>query len=293
MDKNEILVQLKELGMTQGDVVFIAADLMRVGYFNKNREQTLADWMEVLLNAVGEEGTLVIPAFTKFFYFFNKDQSTIFHSTAETTSGALSSAFQKKHNVKRSKHPTNSCFAIGKMANYILDGHDEKSTSYTPFMRVVELKGKNLMIGAFADDRLSPMAMHCAQESLGLTRQHSAAGFIQSYYITSTGKKELFTRRDIGGCTAGGFKTLGHHILADAIKLGRVGAATSAYIDCQKSYEIFLKILTEEPKLLKCKDKTCSTCYGSPIFKHPIFWMKKLLSKLFQVVKRLVFKSAI
>jgi aminoglycoside 3-N-acetyltransferase len=280
LDQQKIKIQLRQLGLIEGDVIFIAADLMRVGYFNKNRDQTLDDWMKILLEVVGRDGTLVIPAFTKFFYRFKKDKNIIFDSTSETTSGALSAAFQKNPNVLRSKHPTNSCFAIGKMANYIVDGHDEKSTSYTPFMRVVELQGKNLMIGALSDERLSPMTIHCAQEYLGITKQHCLAGLLQTYYTTPARTTELFTRWDIGGCTAGGFKTLGHHIIGDAMSLGKVGNATAAYIDCKKSFEIFVKILREEPNLLRCKDKTCTTCYGSPIKKHPIFWLKKVLTKL-------------
>jgi hypothetical protein len=274
--KEQLIRQIKDLGIVHGDVVFIAADLLRVGYFSRNRKETFCAWLSILQEVVGIEGTLVIPAHTQSFFFFRKDRSCVFDNNAPTTSGALSAAFQLHPGVMRSSHPTNSCFAIGRYAEFILKEHDENASSYLPFMRVVDLGGKNLMIGAFADQRLAPMAMHCAQESLGLTRHHWAAGRLQSYYYSTAGKLSLFTRQDVGGCSAGGYRTIGDHILMGALNFGYVGNALSACIDSKKSYQIFLKIFKNNPNLVKCDDMSCPDCYGSPIYRHPIFWGRKL-----------------
>ncbi len=132
------------------------------------------------------------------------------------------------------------------------------------------------MIGAFADKRLAPMAMHCAQEFLGITKRKWSVGLSQSYYFNEIGERKLFTRRAVGGCTAGGFKSLGHHILGGAISFGYVGKGLSAYIDCQKSMEIFLEIFTKNPHLLRCDNSMCRDCFGSPIHMHPFFWAKTI-----------------
>ena len=42
--------------------------------------------------------------------------------------------------------------------------------SYTPFKRIIELGGKNLMLGTINDDN-APMVMHYCQEQLGITKK--------------------------------------------------------------------------------------------------------------------------
>lgn len=279
--KLELVSEIKSLGVETGDVVFLAADLMRVGYFNVNRQRTLSDWVEILMESVGPEGTLIIPSYTESFFIWKKNKNIVFDEFCQTTSGSLSVAFQNYPGVKRSKHPTNSCFAIGRYADYILDGHDESASSYYPYSKIINMGGKNLMIGTFYDTRLSPMAIHSAQEAIGLLKKNWASGLLQSYFVDLHQVTRLFTRFDIGGCTAGGYKTIGHHLIAGAINFGKVGKSNAALIDCSKSFDIFLNILKNEPKFLRCCNKYCPDCYGSPVSMHPIFWCKFLLRRIY------------
>jgi hypothetical protein len=175
-------------------------------------------------------------------------------------------------------HPTNSCIAIGPQAEFILSGHDERAKSYLPYHRVISLGGKNLMLGCFADRALAPMALHAAQEELGITGRNWRAGLTQSFYECVDGDIKLFTRMDCGGCTAFGYKTIGHHFIKNAIEVGPIGKGLSACIDCRKSLEIFRDIYINNPFFLKCDDKRCRDCWGSPIFHHPAFWAKEIMS---------------
>lgn len=280
ISKSQIEAEIKALGVKEGDTLFLAADLLRVGYFSDSKEATLREWVEILIKVVGEEGTLVVPAYTKSFPFFSKENDVIFSEAAPTTSGSLSQAFQAYPGVIRSKHPTNSCFAIGRHSKYILDGHDERSPSYLPYRKVVELQGKNLMLGTVEDPTLAPMAMHCAQESLGLTKKHWLAGILQSYYKDQAGNVRLFTRKDAGGCSGGGHNLLGRHIVERAITFGKVGRSLSACIDCEKSFKIYERTLQKSPAMVKCGNTSyCACCYGSPIYMHPFFWIRKIVTK--------------
>jgi aminoglycoside 3-N-acetyltransferase len=284
--RDQIISEIKALGIKEGDILFLSANLLKVGYFSIDRQTTLYDWVKMLIEIVGENGTLVIPAYTNSFSIFNKRSDVIFSNDAVTTSGSLSYAFQMYPGVLRSKHPTNSCFAIGRYAKFILDGHDENSSSYLPYLKVVLLKGKNLLLGTVDDESLSPMGMHCAQESLGLTKKHWLAGILQTYYYDDSDNIKLFTRKDVGGCAAGGHKTLGYHIFQKAIVFGRVGRSLSACIDCEKSFKIFKETLSKNPFSIKCDNKKkCACCYGSPVYRHPIFWVRKLLNKLLDIVR--------
>lgn len=274
----QLKTDLQRLGLKSGDTVFIAADLLRVGFFCTNREKTLTDWVNLLIDIVGDEGTLVIPAYTATFRRFKSNSSVFFTPDAPTTSGALSAAFARNPNCIRSQHPTNSCFAIGKNAKKILEGHNEASLSYYPYGKVIELGGKNLMIGAFAEKKLAPMAMHYAQETLGITKKNWSVGFYQTYYTNSENITKIYTRKDVGGCTCGGFQSYGHHIVNQAIRFGNVGKSLSAYIDTGKSYKIFLDLLNANRNILKCENMNCPCCYGSPIYRHPLFWFQKFVS---------------
>tara|TARA_B110000003_G_C16637174_1_gene528850 strand:+ start:475 stop:1347 length:873 start_codon:yes stop_codon:yes gene_type:complete len=274
-----IRADIFELGVRKGDVVFIAADLMRVGYHAGSREKTLAFWLDTLLDIVGPEGTLIIPSYTKSFPRWRKDPECVFSFGSRSTSGALSEAFSSHPAVLRSRHPTNSCFGIGPAAQSILKDHDENASSYLPYQKIISMGGKNLMLGAVADEKLAPMAIHAAQEYLGITRKNWQSGLIQSFYINPQNKIKLFTRYDVGGCTSFGYKTIGHHLVSRAINIVKVGRSWSAYIDCRKSFELVCDIYKKQHHLLKCDNPKCRDCFGSPPLRHPVFWGKEVLLK--------------
>ena len=273
---------LAELGINSGDVIFIAADIMRLGYFNGNRQKTLDDIVGVLISLVGSEGTLVIPAYTDTFYKFRKKPEIVFNESVNSNSGNLANHLLNYTGALRSKHPTNSLVAIGRQAEFILSDHDEKSLSYTPLFKIIELGGKNLMLACFDKFSLAPMALHAAQEKLGYSVNHWQSGLIQSYYFKN-GKKLLFTRMDIGGCVSGSHKFLGYHFMMDAIKILKFGSVTSALIDTNKSYDIFVSILKKNPEILKCDDTSCHDCYGSKIYnprKFVYHWLCFIFRKI-------------
>ena len=51
--KQAIIAQIRDLGLERGDTVFVSSDLLRVGYFNKNQETTLRDWVDIFEELLG------------------------------------------------------------------------------------------------------------------------------------------------------------------------------------------------------------------------------------------------
>lgn len=258
--------EIKNLGVKKGDILFLSADLLRVGYYNKSSEQTLKDWVNILIDAVGEDGTLIIPANTNTFPRFIKDKNLIFRKETPPDCGSLSLAFFKYANVIRSRHPTNSCFGLGKYAEEILTGHDEYSGAYSIYGKIIEHGGKNLMLGTASDKKNCPMPFHYVQELLGHTSSHPSSNFRQCYFEDLEGNLKLFKRKDVGGCTSGGFNTYGRHIAAGAIKFGNVGKSVSALVDTNKSFEVLMNIFTTRPSLIQCDNKNCVSCYGRFVY---------------------------
>lgn len=266
INKEQLVESIHNLGVKNGDVLFLSADLMRVGYFNKNIDTTMKDWVEILKKVVGEEGTLIIPANTASFYRFNKNKDIVFKPDTPPNSGSLSMAFYLYADVIRSSHPTNSCFGIGPSAQYILGEHNENSLAYSIYGKIIELGGKNLMLGTVEDNRNSPMPFHFCQEVLGHTLSHPSSGLLQSYFFDKNKRKKLFTRKDVGGCTRGAINTFGEHIARKAIKFGQVGKSVSALVDTQKSNTLLMKIFNDRPSLIRCNDKNCISCYGRFVY---------------------------
>lgn len=65
--KQDIIAQIRDLGFERGDTVFVSSDLLRVGYFNKNQETTLRDWLDIFEELRGDEGTIVVPTYSPSF----------------------------------------------------------------------------------------------------------------------------------------------------------------------------------------------------------------------------------
>jgi len=291
LTKESLIIELRSLGVNEGDVLFLSADLMRVGYFNKNSENTLKDWVEILLTVVGNEGTLIIPANTNTFSRFNKNKDIVFTPDTPPNCGSLSTAFFQYAKCLRSKHPTNSCFGIGPKAKEILEGHDESSLSYSIYGRIIELNGKNLMLGTVEDNKNSPMPFHYCQELLGHTKKHPLVNLQQTYFIDSDGNKKLYTRKDIGGCTAGAINTFGEHIARKAIRFGTVGKSLSAVVDTQRSKDLLMGIFKERAHLIRCNNTKCLSCYGryiyngSGVFKFYLMYFPYFVKKIIVGVK--------
>jgi aminoglycoside 3-N-acetyltransferase len=282
-----ILDQLVALGVRQGDVLFVTADLMQVGLFFKSRKETMRAWVDLLSCAVGTEGTIIVAAYTPVFFRFKKDARVVFTPQVASTSGALSNALLRDPRSKRSRHPTNSCIAIGRDAEEILTGHDHNSQTYSVLGEIVRRGGKHLMLGTL-DRKNAPLAFHYAQELLGITRFEPTVGIFQSYYLDEYGQQQLFTKWNTGGCSSGGYKLLGPLIVDDAISLGRVGQCQAALIDAKKSTTIAYSILSADRSALICDNLLCLSCRGRWTvsgLKTPVIYFKIIFIKLFKIIK--------
>lgn len=162
LSKDTILKDIKNIGVQVGDIIFVNANIVSVGFIYKNGNETLKKWIEILLEAVGDEGTIVMAAYTKFFLKFKKNNNIVFDTYTKTTSGALAQAFLNDDRAVRSTHPTNSYVGLGKHATEILNAHTPHSKSYSVMDEINKRDGKYLMIGTL-DSENCPINMHYAQ----------------------------------------------------------------------------------------------------------------------------------
>lgn len=285
--KESIIEELYRLGVKSGDVLLITADLFNVGYFNKSKSQTVADWLEIFNKVVGENGCFIANANTKTFFRFKKNPSIVFERFAKTDVGALASAMVKIEDAVRSTHPTHSYIGLGHNVEKFLKNHTENSSSYEVIGNILEAGGKYLMIGTL-DKKNAPQATHYVQEVLGITKHSPYKWLFQTYYKDEAGNLKIYTKKDYGGCSAGAYKLYGPLIVDNAIEIGRVGNTYGGLMDSAKSFDVIKGVLTKNRKAILCDDKNCTQCYGNYYYntwRVIPFYIKKIFSLLFTDMK--------
>lgn len=144
----DMVAQLKALGIQSGDAVLVHSSLSRIGHLAEG-PKTL---VEALIEAVGEEGTVLMPTSPNNVYQLNYIRNTPFFDVKNSPSktGAITEFFRTYPGTIRSLHPTEPVSAYGKNAEYFVKDHFNQITPYTdqsPFYRVSEQGGKILYVG--------------------------------------------------------------------------------------------------------------------------------------------------
>lgn len=272
---------LNNLDIQKGDTVLIRADLAAIGKLaSKNRQ----DYINFMLEAVGEEGTIVGLSFTSGF-FIKKNKNIVFDGTNKSYTGAFANEMLKHSRSIRSTHPTNSYVAIGKNAKYILDGHDENSGAYEPIRKIVELGGKMVLIGCV---KSSPgfTTTHLAEVDLGLHKRIIFPSLNMVYYRKDNEIK-LFKRKDMGSCSSTFYRFYGYYVKNELLTQGYVGNAYSIAIDAKKAFELDLEILKNNPKITICDNDNCILCRArrwDNLKDMPMYVIKFIIPKIFKKV---------
>jgi aminoglycoside 3-N-acetyltransferase len=148
VSRRQITDDLKALGIKQGDVLLVHSSLSRVG-FVKGSADTVID---ALLDVLGEEGTLVMPAFSfRLGMQDDLESGPPFDVNASPSyMGKITEVFRQRQGVRRSLHPTHSVCALGPKAEHLIKGHETSTTPFGangPFPKLVELHAKILCLG--------------------------------------------------------------------------------------------------------------------------------------------------
>lgn len=138
---------LLHLGVRPGGVLLVHASLRSLGLpeGDPNRAEIA---IRGLLEALGEEGTLLMPALS---YASVSARQPVF-DVLRTPScvGALPEAFRVRKGTLRSVHPTHSVSGVGLRAAELLAGHERDTTPVggnSPFARLPGVKGQVLFLG--------------------------------------------------------------------------------------------------------------------------------------------------
>lgn len=144
---NRMIDDFARLGIRANGVLLVHSSLRSLGLpvGDPGRAEKV---VSALLNVLGEEGTLLMPALSYETVGFRQP----FFDVANTPScvGGLTEYFRTRPGTRRSVHPTHSVCGSGKKAEDILGDHLLDSTpcgAHSPFAKLPGLKGQILSLG--------------------------------------------------------------------------------------------------------------------------------------------------
>ena len=253
--KEDIVTALRKNGIRKGDVILVHSSLAGLGYV----EGGIKSMIGALKEAVGENGTVVMPTFT--YSDVSSGQAYDYGKTPSKT-GSITNVFWSDKEVLRSKHPSHSLSAWGKYAELVTEEHEK----YNPYARegcfgkLYELDAKILMIGC----GLAPNSTLHAVEDWG---NHPSMVPEEYLVLDNEGKvvkvryeKEPQGHRDFyhsGERVTKSEKILrGHGIIKDF----KIGIAAVHLMKTRELMDTCLRHFKKNPNFLLCDDPSCKDC---------------------------------
>ena len=247
--KDQIISDLRRMGLVEGDHVAVALSFKSIG----NVEGGPEEFIEALLAIVGSNGTIMMNAHTSYFPVseVNPDYVFDFRSSSPGT-GVLPEKLLKHEGAIRSRHPTFSVVAVGNLAEYLTEGHDECSRPYLPFEKLARVKGKCLFIGI--EGRLVAIR-HEAQRRAGLF----VVPMLTGVKYKKNNEVKLFVSV-MPPCTKKLPELNPRLEEMNVLRNGRIGNAPSLIGLADNLLDSLSSILKNDPSLNLCDDLFCLSC---------------------------------
>ncbi len=246
--REEIVKDLVKIGVEKGDILLVHSSLSSIGYVQGGAE-TLID---AVLESVGEDGTMVVPTITGQI-FDSPEHPPSYSKDKPCWTGVVPETLRKRGEACRSRHPTHSVAAIGKDARKIIEGHEEAETPCgkgTPYLKIAELGGKILFIGASLEsntsfhtvEELAKLYYHLQPEPTFCKIKMDGDVFEKRCFLHAYGTPRVFEEKE---------EELVEHGVA---RIGYIGRARSILMDAKKMIEFTLGRIKDDRLYLVCKD---------------------------------------
>lgn len=135
---------LSEIGIDAGDDICVHSQIFSFGKPLLPKKEFLDTLIKVLLEQVGENGTLIMPTFS---YSFCKKEKYVVSETPSTV-GMLTEAFRTYPGVQRTPHPIFSFAVMGKRAEEYLDTGPDAFGHDSVYGKLMLNHGKYVLLGA-------------------------------------------------------------------------------------------------------------------------------------------------
>lgn len=248
--KNDLLLHLKEAGLTGRETILIHSSMKSIGPVEGGADTVLDAWMEFFAG-----GLLLLPTHT----WANVDRGEVDFdpATSQACIGILPNLFFRRPGVVRSLHPTHSMAGYGADAAEYLKGEEFTCSPCAPggcYDRLRARGGKILLVGV---THARNTFIHCVEELLAVPRRLTDKPVRTTVLQPDGTRRVVWMRR--------------HHndqqplISEDFIKLDRAleecgatrvvsfGDARCILCDAQRTFEVIRYILAPDPECIITK----------------------------------------
>lgn len=154
----ELAEKFRKMGVQKGNVIFIHSSWDEF----YNYEGTPETFIDMVLDLIGEEGTLLMPSYP----LIRKKGGTFSIKTTPTLAGLLPEVFRNYKKIERSLD-YHSVAAFGKLAKYLTESHVYSESSWdenSPYYKLADVKAKVFSLG-LGKHHVGTI-MHCADSIL-------------------------------------------------------------------------------------------------------------------------------
>ena len=268
LTKSDIVAALKRVGLKEGDTVMIHSSVSAFGLIIGGVNTIVEAFLEV----VGKEGTIMAPAFTRpYMYFEGAHQRQRNFRPFDPknidgiSTGTLPKVMLRDFGAKRSAHATHSWCAIGKNADYCVSAHgllDSPCGKNNPMEKALGLGGKVVFFGCgvssntflhyledgadsnFLENAIIKIVREDGKQVTEIMRNH-LPGCRDFYYFLSPEGCKFYDRAVERGLN------ISHEIF---------GTGDIYKMELSELYEIGTELFREDPDVTLCDRPQCVFC---------------------------------
>ncbi|OQA88643.1 MAG: SPBc2 prophage-derived aminoglycoside N(3')-acetyltransferase-like protein YokD [Lentisphaerae bacterium ADurb.Bin242] len=265
--KEEIVESLRRAGVAEGDFLLVHSSLSAFGRIDGGTETVI----EALKDAVGPEGTFLLPAFTSSFVFIGGPNRNPGYRPFDPTdrkqiwTGSLPKTLIAEHpEAVRSRHITHSWCGLGKLAREACSAHlpaDPPTGERSPLEFALKQNGKIVHFGSTIG---STTFLHLLEDRLDLPGMETVLCKVKKsngYAECAAVPRNLPGHRDFYGGVKDTIKFFKAAVPEGLhIRETRLGPGKILSMELRELYDIGIKLLKEDPFLLLCDSEECLSC---------------------------------
>lgn len=236
----QIAEALRALGVRPGGALLVHSSLSALGRVEGGAETVI----QGLLDALGPEGTLLMPALTY-------DRVTMLNPVFDVRRtrsdvGLITETFRTRPGTRRSLHPTHSVCGVGPRAAELLDAHRRDMTPcglHSPFRKLRDVGGQLLMLGCGLKPNTS---MHAIEEVVDLPYLFGATLIYRLFHADGHIEEKIYRTYGFDGYEQR-YDRVADVLAAPALRRGRVLQAEAHLLEVPALWEAVLAQLRRDP----------------------------------------------
>jgi aminoglycoside 3-N-acetyltransferase len=254
MNRTDLNCLLDQLAL-RGNHVIVHASLSSFG----NVEGGAVTVCAALIDAVGDSGTVMMPAFTAAETWFRpvpgepRARPVAFHADLSVSQqvGAIAEAFRRLPGVLRSNHPTHSFAAWGRHAREVLSTQRDNNP-FGPLKKINIMRGHVLLLGTSLQ---SATVIHIAEERFGVP--YLSRGI--AVRVNAAGYDERVVLENLPGCSAA-FITVEDRLEPAKVKSVPLAHGTARKMPVRLLVQLAAAMLELDPYAFVCNQSECASC---------------------------------